>query len=63
METNHFKDAVFKKSKELIAEIKDHYDDCNYVGRSIPIDECMCDCYIKQIFYLVLVSEKDLFQK
>ena len=63
MKTNHFKDAVFKNNKELIDGIVNHYDGCNYAGRSIPIDECMCDCYVKQIFNLGRDAEKELFQK
>lgn len=61
MKEDQFEKNVFKKFKEVILEINDHYDDCKYHGRSIPIDECACDCYQKQIFNLGRKAEKDLF--
>lgn len=47
----------FKIYKERILEIE-HYGDCQYANRSIPVSECPCTCYEMKIFSLGM-SEKE----
>ena len=52
---------LFKKYRERITNINEHYEGCQYSGRDIPIDVCMCDCHVKQIFEIGRKAERDLF--
>lgn len=53
--------TVFNMHRNKIMEISDHYEGCEYEKRLVPIDECLCDCYTKQIFDLGREVERDLF--
>jgi len=61
IKTDKFKDMIFEPYKYQITEIYKHYEDCQYINRTIPINECHCDCYVKQVFDLGRKAEKDLF--
>ena len=61
MENNELDKKVFMKNRDKVLEINEHYDGCKYANRSIPIDECMCDCYNRQVFKLGRVAESDMF--
>lgn len=52
---------MFDEHAQKVSDINEHYEDCRYFGRLIPIDECMCDCYVKQIFKLGRDAERDSF--
>lgn len=56
-----YKRNVFKKYKNKIMEINKHYDSCKYKDRHIPINECMCNCYEKQIFNMGREAQEKLF--
>lgn len=53
--------VVFKQYKEEILEIAEHYNSCAYKDRSIPINECRCDCYVKQIFDIGRKAQERIF--
>ena len=61
MKSDQFKDNVFSNYVDEILEINEHYDNCEYVNRSIPLDECACHCYDKQVFNLGRQAEEELF--
>lgn len=54
---------LFKKYKDKITAITEHYDGCQYIDRNIPIYVCMCDCYQRRIFELGRKAERDLFYR
>ena len=60
IETIHDKRA-FDSYIERILEINEHYEGCHFHNRSIPIDECTCNCYNKQIFKLGMEEQKRQF--
>lgn len=41
--------SEYLKHKEELLTL-DHKNSCKYYSRSIPINECPCDCYEEQIF-------------
>ena len=53
--------AMFEEHREKVIAVNEHYDNCNFSTRMIPMDECPCDCYIKQIFKLGRQAERDSF--
>ena len=62
MKSDKFKDTVFDNFMDEILEINEHYEDCRYFNRDIPIDECACNCYDKQLFNLGRQAEEELSQ-
>ena len=50
MKTDKYLDANFKKNKTKVSEINEHFEGCNFRSSSIPINDCPCECYDKQVF-------------
>lgn len=48
-----------KMSFEKIKETLEHIKGCQYENRSIPIDECMCDCNEKHFYQAGLEAGKN----
>ena len=54
MKTDKYKNKVFEEYKEQIIGINEHFEGCRYTNKPYPINECLCDCYNKQVFNLGL---------
>lgn len=61
MKVDKYLDANYKKNKKKVSEINEHFEGCNFRSSNIPIDECPCDCYNKQVFALGMRQGIDNF--
>ncbi len=52
--------TLFKQNQIRLTEMREHFEGCGHSPRSIPIDMCNCDCYVKRIFYLGIRTQKKL---
>lgn len=63
MKVNDYLESRWKKNREKVIEINEHFDGCRYENSSIPIDECLCDCFNKQVFWLGMEQKsKDFYE-
>lgn len=62
-EIDPFLDNAFKNCSEAISEINEHYSNCYYVDKPIPINVCRCDCYVKQVFAIGMQEKERQFYK
>ncbi len=63
LKTNEILESNYSANKEKIININEHFEGCRYGGRSIPIDECLCDCLEKQVFDLGMKQQRDNFYR
>ena len=62
MKDKEWEKAQYMSMKNKLIDISEHYDGCRYENTSIPINECRCDCYERQVFMLGFAAhEKSMY--
>lgn len=59
LDKNFFDSAV--RAAHAADQYPQHYPGCSYFNRSIPINECACDCHERYWFELGREAERDSF--